>query len=294
MPRSAPQSAQSRRALLAAVGVLALTSLLPLRALGWARWFGGLAETLVTPISHPASALSRWLAPAQRPSGDDPRLTQLGDELERYKTKYLREMEEAEHLRALIKELQQGIAINPNLPVRQLVVPVVGVSSDPSGELLRLRAGTRDGVEVNTVATGPGLQLLGRVVDAGPRLSKLQLITSRAAGRIQGRIMLDEADGTGLLCLLDPVGDGRLPGAVQYAQGQEGVLTPIPGQVVRLDDASGWPANAQMLPIGRVERMDSTPDSPLRKVVTVRPAFDLGRVREALLRVTAASEENRP
>lgn len=260
-------------------------SLLPLRFLGWAGWVGSLADVLVTPVRHPLAAVSRWLSP-ERPRQSDEAVRVLEDELERTRVSFLQTQTENERLRGIILELQRGAALNADRPVTQLAAGVTGVSSDLASDLLSVRAGRRQGVTRGSVAAAPGLQLLGRVVEVGARTCLIQPITSKASGLLRARVMLDEGGGVGLACLLTPFGDGTLRGPVEDVGGVE----PAAGQNVRLADSERWPTEAQMLLVGRVERVDPDPNQPLRRVVTVRPTVRLDRVGEVVLRLTPADE----
>ncbi len=61
------------------------------------------------------------------------------------------------------------------------------------------------------------------------------------------------------------------------------------GQLVRLSDAT-WPRNALMLELGTVEKVEQNPDQPIRKIITVRPRFDLSRASEVFLRIAGDAE----
>lgn len=267
----------------ATIAVLLVLSVLPARTIGWLGWFSTLTDTLVTPARHPFALVSRWLAPAQ-PKRNEEAVRTLEDELEHARQLYLQTQDENDKLRSVIQELQRGIALNPNLPVQQLAAGVTGSSSDLSSALLHVRAGQKHGVQVNTVATAPGLQLLGRVVRVTSRTSQVQPITSKSAGKLQAKVMLDQDSGAGLACLLDPVGNGTLRGQVEDSPGTELAA----GLIVRLADTD-WPESAQMLVVGRVESVEPDPNQPLRKVVVVRPLLKLDRVSEVVLRISPDS-----
>lgn len=294
-------SANAKRLLPVMVLVLTCLAFTPSRFTGWVTWLGGLAEFFVAPISQPFFALSRWLSPAERRPHDDEALRALEDQAEGYRQQLLREQQVNSQLREQIRELQRGIAINPDLAVTQLTAPVIGVSSDLTSGLLRVRAGARESVEVNTVATARGLQLLGKVVSVASRTSQVQPMTDKVAGRMQGVVMASEV-AIGASCLLEPLGDGTLRGDVEYERSGEINTAPdgtvgggapfiaTVGQTVRLSDPT-WPRSAQMLVIGLVERVEPKPDQPLRQVITVRPTLRLDRVSEVVLRLSRDAAE---
>jgi len=263
------------------VALLLTLALLPAGGIRWVSWFGGLAERLVTPISHPLAKVSRWVWPASARI-DDKQMQWLSDERERFAQLALREQADNARLRQIIKELQRGLELNPALPVRQLAASVIRVSSDLSSRELVVRAGEREGVIPGTVATCAGLQLLGRVVDAGRVTSRVQPITAKAAKSIRAMVMLSETATDGRICTLEPVGDGTLRGPVQDESGTPQVAI---GMTVRLDDPDRWPGSAQMLLIGKVEAIEPDANQPLRRVLTVRPSVLLDRVSEVYLRL---------
>jgi cell shape-determining protein MreC len=296
--------AHARRFLPLTYLVLVLLAITPLPWVRWLSSFGQLMQTLVAPVSHPLAQLSRYLAPPGVPRDESETVRALRDEVEFARVETLQALHENDMLRATIKELQHGLALDPELRVQQITVPVIGSSGDLADPLLTVRAGRSQQVDQNTVATTFGLQLLGRVVSVGERTAIVAPITSKAGGGLTAVIMNDEkAPGAGLACTLMPRGDGTLVGDVEDrrdpATGQP--VEPRVGAEVRLRDPNHWPRTAQMLLVGRVESVSPSPKQPLRKVVTVRPTIaHIERVSEVFLRtmpdagVRAASAKETP
>ncbi len=264
--------------------VLIVMSLAPLEWVRRLQPLGDIVTAVLTPGSAVVSMASRWLMPARRGPVQTEEEKLAREELEHARLLYLRDEEEIRKLRQQIADLQKMAPFVSDLPVRQVMVPVVGTSSDLSSGLLRVRGGESMGITSNTVAVASGLQLVGRVTSVGAATSLVQPFTSRAAGKIGGRVMVDEPNAIGLRCLLDPLGDGRLRGQVESPEG--GAQTPPPevGQTVRLSD-DRWPASAQMFVLGKVESVQEDPASPLRKVITVMPTLTVDRVSEVILRI---------
>lgn len=279
------------------IGLLVVTAFLPPSLGAWPGWFGNLLRFFVAPISQPIRGVSAWLSPPTQTKADDQATESLRSQAEGYRQQLLRAQQEIEQLRLQIADLQLGRQLNPDLPVRLMHAAVIGTSSDLSSSLLTIKAGKADGVEVNSVATFRGQQLVGKVVEADVRSCQVQPITSRHAGQIRGVVMLSDLV-RGPECSLEPQGDGTLAGPVEdLRQWPEGVqpppdarpgdpVRPRIGQTVRLQDPS-WPKSSQALFIGVVERVDSAPDQPLRQIITVRPALRLERVSEVVLRFSA-------
>ncbi|MEZ6232785.1 MAG: rod shape-determining protein MreC [Phycisphaerales bacterium] len=280
---------EPRRLLGVAVVALVVLSLTPARHLAFAGWFGTLAQTLAAPVSHPVSRVVGWVTPGGSLPAAEGTADDWRDRAEAFETLYLREREENARLRSLVEDLQAGVAIAPGVSVRQLSASVVAASSDLASGLLTVRTPAGAGVSPRaTVAIVEGIQLLGTVDSASPLLCQVRPITDASSPRLEGVVILgDSRDAPRLLCTLSPTGSGTLAGPVESAAGlaeSEGLQR---GQRVRLADPT-WPASAQQLVIGVVERIDSNPDQPLRKQIVVRPLVDLSRVREVVLRIPIA------
>lgn len=288
MTRASSKLFDQRRALAASVVLLLVLCLAPIRFTRWVGYFGSLAQTIQTPISDPLNRLGRWLAPAGPRFDSSDAVAVANLERERYEAMYLQQLEENQRLRRQVQELQRGVDLYPELPVRQLLRPVTAASSDLSSGILWVRAGSRDGVTVNAVATVRGTQLLGRVVGVTDRLCKVQPIIDRAAGRLRARVMFE--GGSGLECLLGPTGQGTLRGEVEYKRDPvtNEPVRPAVGQIVRLTDPDAWAPSAQMLIVGEVESVEPSPADPQRSVIVVRPTIPrLDRVSEVVLRIVA-------
>ncbi len=276
-----------------AVAALAVLSVVPARYLGPAAWFSDLVRVAAAPISHPMRQAAGWLRPAVPHEEAPDQIRFLEQQAEQWQTLYRREQRENRRLRARVEELSRGAAVN-TVPVRQLPAPVISAASDLTSSMLTVRAGRSQDVEVNTVVVVGDVQLLGRVERVGPVTSQVRPITDRGGAAIRGRLFVGASptpDAPSLACLLRPIGDNLLEGDVQdpaELAGQTDVNIDdwlSVGQVIRLDD-DAWPANAQMLVLGTIERIEPAPESPLRRVITVRPGVNLSRVSEVVLRIT--------
>jgi cell shape-determining protein MreC len=273
------------------LGIIAF--FVPTAYLSYFNGVGRLSQTLVAPVSGPLHKLVAWLAPPGGGPRDSTELRQLKQEAEEFHVQLLQALVENDRLRDQIKDLQRGRELDPDLAIQQITVPVLGSASDVAQGQLTVRAGSRQGVDTNTVATASGLQLVGRVISVGSLTSTVAPITSRAAGTLRAVIMLDDTTN-GLICTLAAGNDGLLSGDVEDRRdpttGQ--AIQPTVGQEVRLSDPSHWPRSAQMLLIGKIEKVEPSPKQPLRKVVTVRPSIDsLERVAEVVMRIVPGFEQ---
>lgn len=288
-----------KRSLVVALVITGVLLLIPARHLGVLNWFRRLTITLVAPVSHPIQSVSRWLTPGGTAPNSDPQTAALQARLDESQTALLRAQRENERLRSLLEEARVLTELNPT-PATHIVASVFASSSDLSSPVLRVRAGTRQGVDTNTVATVRGEQLLGRVTGADDSACTVLPITSKAAGPIKGLVMV-ERNGSqfGLACTLEQSSDGSLRGPVEDRRDQSGsptpnggtLIEPTVGLLVRLDDPDRWPQHAQMLVVGKVERVDPSPSQPLRKIITVRPVVDqMERSRRVALRAPKAPD----
>ncbi|USO00143.1 MAG: hypothetical protein H6810_05635 [Phycisphaeraceae bacterium] len=299
MARHQHQHPLIRYSLPATVTLLVVTALMPVRYLDWVGWFGGLAATVFTPISDPMVWVARWLAPASRVHEDDDRIVTLEHDRDELKRRLLVARQRVDELEEQLADLEAGSRRAPDVAVLQLTRPVVGASSDPSSGLLRVKAGRRDGITAHsTITTVRGVQLHGQVVSVDRLECIVMPITEPESGLLRGRVLLDGAGETSLLCQLAPTGMGTFRGDVEYPDPKPGEAKPPelePGMEVVLDDPA-WPESAQMFTIGLIERVEPDKEQPLRSNIVVRPrdGLDLRRVREVILRVPLTPGEDGP
>jgi hypothetical protein len=154
---------------------------------------------------------------------------------------------------------------------------------------VKLKGGKADGISDGDVAVVHGVHIVGRIARAGlmDRTCTLVPITDASAKGpvITGVIMLDDQQ-TGPICALKPTREGRLEGAIGYdANATASMMAAVqPGMNVRLQDPS-WPASAQMLIIGQVEKIEPGTTS-LRPRVVVKPVYGFERERDVVVRIS--------
>jgi len=253
-------------------------ALAPTRATWWVEWFVDPVMFVAAPLSDGAAWVSRQLRPARsRTLPDDPDLAALAVERDRAQLEALRAQQRVAELEELIEQLQGGLALAPELPVRTFEARVVGsFAGTPTGTMV-VRAGADRGViEQESVAAAYGVHLVGRVVQVGATTSRVLPVTSRDAGRVLGVVTV--GDSQRFECSLVGAGKGTLEG--DLARDAVGVE---PGQIVRVRDES-WPEAAQMLILGRIELVAEKENAPLRLRVVVRPDLELERVRRVVIR----------
>lgn len=275
--------------------VLAL--MVPMRFQRWAGWFGDTVQLIAAPVSRPLAQVSRWLAAGYKPPQDEDRIRALEDDNDRLQASLLREIQANEQLRQVLSELRVIATLDSARNFGTVYAPVYATASDLAQGVIRVQAGEREGLTPNSVATAGGLQIVGKVTSVSARTCTVLPITARAAGNLQGMVMLSERPD-GLKCQLEPTGEGTLRGPVEDRRDPTTLqgIDPQPGMTVRLFDPGRWPAPTQMMLIGKIETVEPNPDQPLRKLITVRPTIDhLERVSEVVLLVLpSSSEEEKP
>lgn len=292
MPRSATRAVarshvravgatSGHHALAVTAALLTLLALLPSGWVAWAGWFGSLADKVIAPISHPISSAASLLRPPESREHEH-NVETLEEELNLERFNRLQAENRAKRLAAQLAELTRAAQINPDIEVRLVPAPRTGQTSTG---LLNVRASRAQGVVAGSIATAAAVQLVGTIedVDASTGLCRVLPFTNRAVNPMGGIVMLDDAGSATRACLLTPQGDGTLRGDVESAGPDAPAATLAVGQTVRLRD-DAWPEHAQMLVLGRIERVEPHPQAPLRSVITVRPTVDPLQVSEVVIR----------
>lgn len=285
---------KQRSLLPACIGLAAVLAVLV--PASWQKWLSpasGLAEVLVSPVSAPLARFHRWLSPVPELATDE-RLAALEQDSQEQRTRVLSLLEENGRLRALLEQARVRPADSMG-SVDQLAASVTGTGSDVGSPVLFVRAGATQGVDIGSVATVQFVHLLGRVTGVRPRAATILPITSPASGALDAVVLTAGVAG-GLRAQLKPAGDGTLVGDVEdkVDVGTQQAHEPKAGDEVRLADPTRWPMHAQMLIVGKVERVEASPRQPLRKTIVVRPMVgDLMRVSELVLQIPSAEAGGR-
>ncbi len=281
-----------------AVCVLLVLALLPSRYSGWTNWFGNVADFIIAPVQWPLNlVVGVFKRSGEAAVSRDPVVAALEQERDKFKDAYFRTLSELDQARAQAAALTRGLQLNSQLPFKLLPAPVIGSVFDGASQLLRVRAGAKNGVTEGAVAAVEGVDLLGRIPIGGvaDRISKVLPITDRAARPLSVLIFPGEIgeDGTtvpglepgaAIAAQLTATGQGTLMGPVEVprARADGAVVRPAVGMIVRLRDAR-WPGSAQMLIVGRITRIETQPNG--RENITVTPRYVLP-VAEVLLRIS--------
>lgn len=276
--------------------VLAVFGLLPIKVTAWARHLGVVPDFLIAPISHPLTKLGGMFSSSGVGKDESEQLRAIKRERDVERLRADQAEEEVQRLAKLLEQFKVMAELVQDQPPRQIPAPVYASPSDLGGKLLRVRAGSREGVIENSVAVATGLQLVGKVVEVSSRTCGVLPITSKGAGSLRAVVVIEKSgvggssgSGERLECVLDAVGNGTLRGPVTYRVDSGGVPIKVQvGQIVRLHDDS-WARSAQYLTVGKVEAVDPSPSSLQRQIITVRPTIErLEGVKEVILRVPIA------
>jgi cell shape-determining protein MreC len=271
---------------------LVLVAVLPPKWSRWTGWFRGPFLTVIAPISGPMTSLSSWLRPGENRRGiDDADAAQLRQDVEFYKSEYLRLDQQIEQMRQLIEALQSGVAYGSPLRLKRLEASRVG--ADLGAGTIDVSRGSTHGVTLGTVAvaTTAPQHLVGVVSAVGPTVSTIHVMTDRRLSpNLIDTLVLPtgqvtpEALARAPRCQFRPTGDGALTGELSA----EDAARIQRGDAAFLDDPS-WPPGAQRLIVGRVTRTEDA-DNPLFKRLVILPDLDLNRIRSVVLRIPTNDE----
>jgi rod shape-determining protein MreC len=292
MVKSLGQTDAARRLMIGCVGVLALLSLLPLSVTGWVSHLSALPRALVAPASSQLTKLATWMGGPTLHRPDMPSAEDVQRTLLEQQTMIAQLRSENARLERSLKELAAIVKVDASAAgVRSLVAPVIGTFSSSAGSVIRVKAGSSDGVTKNTVAVGPLLQVVGLVTEVEARTCTVQLLTAKETKLFHAAIMITDVDS--LPCFLAPTAGGLLKGDVEWISdtATRERLLPQAGQYVRLKAGGPWPSTADMFIVGTVESVGQGIKAPGRKSVVVRPTIDpLSKVGEVILRLEPARE----
>ena len=286
------------RNLLVTAMVLVAAALLPTSITGWITALRGPFMTLIGPVSGPASLIGGWLRPEERlahPDATTPEseLLERVDELTR---QYFTLVDQLEEANALVRDLQQGVDFQSEVPIARVEASRVG--HNLASGTIDVSRGSRDGVVPGTVAVARrSQQLIGVVSSVGPMVSTVHLITDTrmAPGLVVGVVMPREITSASIdlrslpRVHLKPADDGTL---VAEAVGVGDAQRIAVGQRVRLLDET-WPPAASMLVLGQVVRIDPT-EEPLFRRIVVRPEVDPPTVRAMILHIPREPSDGGP
>jgi hypothetical protein len=284
-----------RTQLAAACALAALLSLLPWKLSFWVQTPANFLSIFVSPLQNGFTKVLSPVAVHRGGGGGGAGSGGMeGPDFEVLRTRYLQLENENQQLRAQIEALQNHVKIAGDLGTPRVIAGSLGLR----GSMLQLRT---DHVELrpdglSPIGTGSvvvleGINLVGRIVTPGSKVTLAQLIADSSGPEIRGivrpreggmeAIELAGSSGGGgqpeYGVRLSPTDGGRLKGSVYLIAKEKGTagkrLEPVkPGARVRLSDPS-WPRFAQMLVLGEVETVSTAQND--RQEVVVRPLYDV-------------------
>lgn len=289
MMRSRYSWTNPRTLLAASCAVAAVLSLTPWRLSSWVQAPANFVSIFVSPLQNGFTKVLSPIAVKGDGHGNGPTADNL--DIEGLRTRYLQLENENRQLRAQIESLQQGVKVYADLGTPRVIASSLGMR----GTLLQLRTdhvqplaeGTSP-IGAGSVAVLNGVDLVGRVVAPGNKVTLVQLVSDTSGGEIRGVVRPAErtdpaevsaaaAGSSEYGVRLTPTPDGKLTGSVYLIAsaptGKGKRLDPVqPGARVRLLDPE-WPRFAQMLILGEVESVGVAQND--RQVVTVRPMYEV-------------------
>lgn len=272
--------------------VMACSSLSPWT--GWASWLYNPVLTVLAPVQSGVRSTWVWLRGPAPGITDNAELERMRLAVEEANARYLRAQVEADDLRRLVAGLSRFRDLNPMSSDTVVIAPVIGPSPDLSGGLITVRAGTRDGVQPDSVAVVQGVHVVGQVKRVDDKTCGVLPVTfagrrTGSAPTVRGVVMLDE-QRVGPFCSLQPTGEGTLRGRVEDTGDPNAPdqATLMLGMTVRLND-DAWAAGSRMLILGTITAIEPVPTSPLRKLVTVTPVYTVERWNQVMIRVPGSA-----
>jgi len=292
MPRLQITSARALPVTLLLTFVIAF---LPGQALGWTRLPAELMRLVMGPFGSLGVSAGQVIRPTPKPPGsnqviDDEFVRHLQEERDNFERLYLLEQSRVDNLQGQLEQIQK-IPLESLAATKALLTANIVLRSPTAGSgSVVLNRGANHGVQPGTVAVYNGVHLMGRVTDdvSGVQCTLLPL-TNKANRLIECRVIPkdrpdlrpSEAPRVGLV----PTGEGVFTDQPNAAE-------PIAvGDTVRLDDTS-WPTSAQKMIVGVVESVEVNDLDPLRKVIVVRPAYQVSQVTQVVLRIEELDNGN--
>ena len=266
---------------------LIVLALSPIQWTNWTNWFSAQVRVVISPIAHPITiAVDTIIPPPIADPAASDRERVITQELDRVRTELLQTRQDNKRLNELVDQFSRGAAITPELDVRQIRRPRI---SSLVGDQLVIRTENIPGLIQGTVVVVDAVQLLGKVSRVDGRTSTVLPITAKSAPPIMATVLLDSEGSKQVLCLLSPSDGSTLRGEVARSSTDEQFQVHV-GQEVRLLD-NQWPQHAQMLLIGKIERIERNDAQPLRQRIIVRPTVaDFRRIPEVILRLPVIDE----
>ena len=295
---------QNDRPLVITTIIVVVLSLLPTRWLvPWTSDIGSILALPLTPLGHAAGSAMAFVRPSSDP--DLPSLAELDrilEERDAYRGRWHAARLQVEQLELELAQLQRARNA-PELGVTTEWTPrtatVVRHTPGGQGGLLRLNAGSRQGVRQGTVAVVDGDQLVGRIAGGVGQLSSTLIpigsISEGTGNDLLARIYpLDGVNeqSVGVSIRMRPVGRGLMQGLVAREPGQSSNVQI--GQPVRLARDPAWDDTAWGMQIGTVLGVEASEETPLRERITVLRTVLPERLLSVTLKLKDPTDDSSP
>lgn len=173
------------------------------------------------------------------------------------------------------RELETLLGFERQLDLRTVAANVIGAGASPDFRTVTIDKGTKAGLRANMAIIAP-TGVIGRIVTATSRASKVQLLVDRNAG---AGALVERSRAQGVI-----LGSGEELLRMEYVSGIADVRT---GDTVMTSGIDGiYPKG---FVIGKIESVEG--GNGIYKTIRVRPAVDFNRLEEVLV-VTAPPQAN--
>ena len=267
--------------LLAALAVvLVIFSLLPGH---WAHAISSRPRHIVESVRAPFASPLHSVAESVRRSPDKPVDLVYGSDLDTQYKAMLRQNRALEQEVARLKrelEIYEGARRRGATSMNYLVARVTGVSMRPdTSRTITIDVGTMDGVFTNMVVTSDQFNLVGRVIDAGPKAATVELIISAGTNlsvEITAPVPPEEAMRRHP-ALLKTAKDGKT--LYDTASQDDEVQS---GDLAHLADTK-WPPEASGYVVGKVTAVEVDPENALLRRIIVEPIRSLAHLSHVVV-----------
>ncbi len=283
------------RALLITTFVVVVLAFLPTRWLvPWTSDVGSVIALPLTPLGHAAGSVLAFVRPPMSEEiPDASELDRVLAERDAFRGRWHRARLRVEQLEGELAQLQRARARGIGGDWVPRTAAVVRHAPARSGGLLSLNVGRRQGVVEGTVAVVDGDRLVGRVAPDVATLSSILIPVGTmgdAYGRdLRARVLPAEEETTGadkgVSIRLEPIGGGHLVGLLERGSGVK------VGDFVRLGADPAWQPTAWGMLLGRVVRIETMRQQPLRERIVVQRAVDPDRLPAVTLKLERQTDE---
>jgi len=181
------------------------------------------------------------------------------------------QMQQQRALAARTRALESILELRETLDLQTTAAQIIGTAANPEFRTVTIDKGSSQGLRADMAVIAPA-GVVGRIVIAGPRASRVQLLVDRNAA---AGALIERSRAQGVLV---GSGDGTL--SLEYVSEVSDVVV---GDVVATSGIDGiYPKG---LILGRVDRVDKSGGA--YRTISVAPAVDFSALEDVLVVLTA-------